>query len=50
MYTFLIGLAVLLVGGFLYANVLQKIFKTNGKNKTIAFAKRDNVDYAPMGK
>jgi carbon starvation protein CstA len=50
MYTFLIGIAILIVGGFIYTNILQKIFKTNSKNRTIAFIKKDNVDYVPMNK
>jgi carbon starvation protein CstA len=50
MYTFLIGLVILLIGGFIYANVLQKVFKTNKQHQTIAFSKRDNVDYVPMSK
>jgi carbon starvation protein CstA len=50
MFTFLIGLTILLVGGFIYAQILQKVFKTNKNIKTIAFAKRDNVDYVPMNK
>lgn len=50
MFTFLIGLAILLVGGFIYAQTLQKVFKTNKNIKTIALTKRDNVDYVPMNK
>jgi carbon starvation protein CstA len=50
MYTFLIGIVILLVGGSTYAFVIRKIFGVNSAHKTIAFTKRDNVDYVPMNK
>ena len=50
MYTFLIGIVILIVGGPIYAFVLQKIFKANSRYKTIAFTKQDNVDFTPMNK
>jgi carbon starvation protein CstA len=50
MYTFLIGLAILLIGGPIYAILLQKLFKTNKNYQTIAFKKQDKVDYTPMNK
>ncbi|GHU51107.1 hypothetical protein FACS189459_6290 [Bacilli bacterium] len=50
MYTFIIGVIILIFGGIGYAFVAQKIFGASTNNKTIAFTKRDNVDYVPMSK
>ena len=49
MVTFLIGLAILLVGGFLYGGFVQKIFKPDSR-PTPATTRRDGVDFVPMKK
>jgi carbon starvation protein CstA len=50
MYTFIIGICILFGGGIAYAFVLRRVFGINQNHKTIAFTKRDNVDYVPMNK
>lgn len=47
MTTFLIGLAILLVGGALYGKFCSHIMKPDDR-KTPAFTKEDGVDYVPM--
>lgn len=49
MATFLIGLAILLVGGFLYGKFVEKIFAPDDR-KTPAVKMADGVDYVPMNK
>ena len=49
MQTFIIGLAILLVGGFFYGGFCQKIFGPDDR-KTPAYTKSDGVDYVPMPK
>lgn len=47
MLTFLIGLAVLFVGGAVYGHFCEKVFDPDDR-KTPASSKQDNVDYIPM--
>ncbi len=47
MITFLIGLAILIVGAALYGRFCEKVFGPDDR-KTPAYAKQDGVDYVPM--
>ena len=47
MITFFIGLAILVVGGFLYSKLCVKIFGPDDR-KTPCYTKGDGVDYVPM--
>ncbi len=49
MITFFIGLAILIVGGFLYSKLNEKIFSPS-LQPTPAISKNDGLDYVPMGK
>lgn len=48
MTAFLISLAVLIGGYFLYGAFVDKIMATDKKRPMPAYTKRDNVDYRPM--
>lgn len=48
MVPFLISLAVLIGGYFIYGLAVEKIFGIDSKRTTPAYALRDNVDYMPM--
>jgi carbon starvation protein CstA len=47
MQTFLIGLAILFIGAFVYGNICEKVMKPDAR-KTPAFTKADGVDFVPM--
>ena len=47
MVTFIIGLAVLVVGAYLYGKLCEKVFGPDDR-KTPAYTKQDGVDYVPM--
>lgn len=47
MATFILGLAILLVGGLFYGNFCVHIFGPDDR-ETPAYAKQDGVDYVPM--
>lgn len=49
MYTFLLGLAVLLAGGYLYGKFCERVFGPDHR-KTPAYAMADGVNYVPMKK
>ena len=49
MATFLIGIAILIVGGALYGRLCEKVFRPDDR-QTPAFSKQDGVDYVPMPK
>ncbi len=49
MQTFLLGLAILFVGGALYGAFCQKVFGPDDR-KTPAYTKEDGVDFVPMPK
>lgn len=49
MLTFLIGLAILVIGAMLYSKLCEKVFGPDDR-KTPAFTKQDGVDYVPMPK
>lgn len=48
MISFLISIAVLILGYFIYGVIVEKVFKINPELTTPALAKRDDVDYVPM--
>ena len=47
MVTFIIGLAILFVGGALYGKLCETVFGPDDR-ETPAYAKQDGVDYVPM--
>lgn len=49
MVTFLVGLAVLLAGGYFYGKFCERVFEPDGR-KTPAYAMADGVNYVPMKK
>ena len=49
MVTFIIGIVILLGGGFLYGGLCEKVFRPDDR-KTPAYEKEDGVDYVPMKK
>ncbi len=49
MATFLIGLGILILGGFIYGHLCEKVFGPDDR-KTPAITKQDGVDYVPMSK
>jgi len=49
MFTFLIGLAILIVGGAVYGKICEKIFKPDNR-ETPAVKINDGVDFVPMKK
>lgn len=49
MVTFLVGLGILLIGGFLYGSFVERIFKPDDR-KTPAITHEDGVDFVPMSK
>ena len=48
MTSFLIALAVLIGGYFIYGAIVEKIFGTDPTRKTPAYTMRDDVDYMPL--
>lgn len=49
MVTFLIGLAILIIGGIAYGSYIEKLFGPDDR-KTPAITKNDGVDFVPMSK
>ncbi|MDY3118522.1 MAG: carbon starvation CstA family protein [Peptoniphilus sp.] len=49
MTTFLIGLAILIIGGFAYGRFAEKVFQPDDR-ETPAIKNQDGVDYVPMDK
>lgn len=49
MITFIVGLAILIVGGIIYGKYIEKLFGPDDR-KTPAFAQEDGVDFVPMDK
>ena len=47
MTTFIFGLVILIVGGFLYGKLCTKVMKPDDR-KTPAYTKEDGVDFVPM--
>ncbi|MBR4383420.1 MAG: carbon starvation protein A [Selenomonadaceae bacterium] len=50
MITFLIGLAILIVGAAIYGAFCERVMKPNASAKTPAIKLRDGVDFVPMNK
>ena len=48
MITFIIALALLVVGFFTYGRLVEKIFGIEPERKTPALTKTDGVDFVPM--
>ncbi|WXR61650.1 carbon starvation protein A [Peptostreptococcaceae bacterium AGR-M142] len=48
MFTFLISIAILIGGYFIYGSFVEKIFNTDDNIKTPALTMEDGVDYIPM--
>lgn len=48
MAAFLIALAVLVGGYFIYGKLIDRILDTRADNPTPAYTKRDNIDFHPM--
>ncbi|GKV68359.1 hypothetical protein NCCP2716_08570 [Sporosarcina sp. NCCP-2716] len=48
MYTFLFGVALLIVGYFTYGKFVERVFGVKEERQTPAFANQDGVDYVPM--
>ncbi|RKR06857.1 carbon starvation protein CstA [Kushneria sinocarnis] len=49
MVTFLAAIALLIVGYFTYGKFVERVFESNQRRPTPAYAMRDDVDYLPMG-
>ncbi len=48
MYTFLMGITLLLIGYFTYGKVVERIFGIKPNRPTPAYVNSDGVDYVPM--
>lgn len=48
MYTFLAGIALLIVGYFTYGKFVEKVFGVNEGRNTPAYTHKDDVDFLPM--
>lgn len=48
MITFLVSIALLIVGYLTYGKFVEKVFGANSNRKTPAFSMADKVDYVPM--
>lgn len=49
MVTFLVSIALLIIGYFTYGKYVEKTFGVNTGRPTPAYSNQDNVDYLPMG-
>lgn len=50
MLWFLLAVALLIAGYFIYGSIVEKVFKINPKRETPAHSLNDGVDYVPMSK
>ncbi len=48
MWTFLISIALLIIGYFTYGKFIERFFGADGTRKTPAYTKEDGVDFVPM--
>ena len=48
MWSFVISLAVLVLGYLIYGKIVDKVFAPDAKRATPAYYKQDNMDYVPM--
>ncbi len=49
MITFIVSIIILVIGYFTYGKFIEKIFGVKEQRPTPAYAKKDDVDYVPMG-
>ncbi|MGD7048486.1 carbon starvation protein A [Rossellomorea marisflavi] len=49
MITFIVSIIILVIGYFTYGKLIEKIFGVKEQRPTPAYAKKDDVDYVPMG-
>ncbi|MDR4938515.1 carbon starvation CstA family protein [Rossellomorea marisflavi] len=49
MITFIVSIIILIIGYFTYGKFIEKIFGVKEQRPTPAYAKKDDVDYVPMG-
>ncbi|MGM0874257.1 MAG: carbon starvation CstA family protein [Bacillota bacterium] len=49
MATFILSVVILIVGYFIYSKVVERIFGIDDQRITPAYAKKDGLDYMPMG-
>ncbi|RKL67449.1 carbon starvation protein A [Salipaludibacillus neizhouensis] len=49
MITFLVCIAILIIGYFTYGKLIERIFGVNEARQTPAYSQKDGVDYIPMG-
>ncbi|WP_235041302.1 carbon starvation CstA family protein [Vreelandella profundi] len=48
MITFIVSILLLIAGYFTYGKFVERVFVTDRKRRTPAFAMRDDIDYVPM--
>jgi carbon starvation protein CstA len=49
MITFVLSIAALLLGYFIYSRIIERIFGIDRNRQTPAYTSQDGVDYVPMG-
>ncbi|KON85121.1 carbon starvation protein CstA [Rossellomorea marisflavi] len=49
MITFIVSIIILIIGYFTYGKFIEKLFGVKEQRPTPAYAKKDDVDYVPMG-
>ncbi|MDW4525186.1 carbon starvation CstA family protein [Rossellomorea marisflavi] len=49
MITFIVSIIILVIGYFTYGKLIEKLFGVKEQRPTPAYAKKDDVDYVPMG-
>ncbi|MDE5413458.1 carbon starvation CstA family protein [Alkalihalobacterium chitinilyticum] len=49
MFTFLIAIALLIIGYYTYGKLIERIFGVKEARQTPAYSMKDGVDYIPMG-
>lgn len=49
MITFIVSIIILIIGYFTYGKFIEKLFGVREQRPTPAYAKKDDVDYVPMG-
>ncbi|MBN1187730.1 MAG: carbon starvation protein A [Bacteroidales bacterium] len=49
MITFVVSIALLFLGFFIYSRIIERIFGADANRQTPAYSMQDGVDYVPMG-
>lgn len=49
MISFIVSIIILVIGYFTYGKLIEKLFGVKEQRPTPAYAKKDDVDYVPMG-